>query len=139
MRLRIQIPCERAQLAPLLGRIDDALRTHAIDVDVRHDLRLIAEEVVCNAIEHGHDGVHREAPRQLVVDVARHDDGLHVEFRDDGRPFDPLAFDAPDLDAPLHERPIGGLGVHLVRELAQRVEYERIEPYNVLRVVLRAS
>ena len=139
MRLRIQIPCERAQLAPLLGRIDEALRAHAVDGGVRHDLRLIAEEVVCNAIEHGDHPDPREQPRQLVVDVARHDDGLHVEFRDDGRPFDPLSHDVPDLDAPLHERPIGGLGVHLVRELAQRVEYERIEPYNVLRVVLRAG
>ena len=74
-----------------------------------------------------------------TCDVARHDAGLHVEFREDGRPFDPLSHDVPDLDAPLHERPIGGLGVHLVRELAQRVEYERIEPYNVLRVVLRAG
>lgn len=139
MRLRIQVPCERAQLAPLLGRIDEALRAHAVGGDVRHDVRLIAEEVVCNAIEHGHDGAQCDPPRQLVVDLARHDDGLHVEFRDDGRPFDPLSHDVPDLDAPLHERPIGGLGVHLVRELAQRVEYERVEPYNVLRVVLRAS
>ena len=102
--------------------------------ELRDDLRLIAEEVVCNAIEHGDAG---GPQRQIVVDIARDDDGLHVEFRDNGRPFDPLDQEPPDLDVDILERPIGGLGVHLVRELAHSVRYRREEPYNVLHVILR--
>mgnify|MGYP003444340506 CR=1 FL=1 len=67
------------------------------------------------------------------------DDRLALAFRDDGAAFDPLARADPDLDAGIDERPIGGLGIFLVRELAESVSYERIGRDNVLRVHLRAS
>jgi serine/threonine-protein kinase RsbW len=135
MRLRLQIPCERTQLGLLLDSIEQSLLEHGIARELRDDMRLIAEEVVCNAIEHGAGG--EPAQRRIAVDIARDDDGLHVEFRDNGRPFDPLDQEPPELDADVVDRPIGGLGVHLVRELARSVRYVREEPYNVLHVVLR--
>ena len=135
MRLRLQIPCERTQLGLLLDSIEQSLLEHGIARELRDDMRLIAEEVVCNAIEHGDDG--EPTPRRIAVDIARDDDGLHVEFRDNGKPFDPLDQEPPELDADIIDRPIGGLGVHLVRELARSVRYVREEPYNVLHVVLR--
>lgn len=134
MRLRLQIPCERTQLGLLLDSIEQALLEHGIHKELRDDMRLIAEEVVCNAIEHGED---ETVQRRIAVDIARDDDGLHVEFRDNGRPFDPLDQEPPDLEADIIDRPIGGLGVHLVRELAHSVRYVREEPFNVLHVVLR--
>ena len=137
MRLRLAIPCEREQLAPLLDAIDNALLAHAVAAQLRHDLRLIAEEVACNAIDHGHCD-RGASPRELVVSLVREDGKLHVEFRDNGHPFDPLSHPLPDLDADILDRPIGGLGVHLVRELAHSVRYAREEPYNVLHVVLLA-
>jgi serine/threonine-protein kinase RsbW len=135
MRLRLQIPCERTQLGLLLDSIEQSLLEHGIARELRDDMRLIAEEVVSNAIEHGEDG--EPTPRRIAVDIARDDDGLHVEFRDNGKPFDPLDQEPPELDADIVDRPIGGLGVHLVRELARSVRYVREEPYNVLHVVLR--
>ncbi len=48
---------------------------------------------------------------------------LTIEFIDDGDPFDPLAAPPPDLEAPLEERDLGGLGVHIVRSLADEVRY----------------
>jgi serine/threonine-protein kinase RsbW len=136
MRLRLQIPCERTQLGLLLDSIEQSLLEHGIARELRDDMRLIAEEVVCNAIEHGDDGG-EHAQRRIAVDIARDDDGLHVEFRDNGKPFDPLDHEPPELDADILDRPVGGLGVHLVRELARSVRYVREEPYNVLHVVLR--
>lgn len=135
MRLRLQIPCERTQLGLLLDSIEQSLLEHGIARELRDDMRLIAEEVVCNAIEHGDGG--EPTQRRIAVDIARDDDGLHVEFRDNGRPFDPLDQEPPELDSDIVDRPIGGLGVHLVRELARSVRYVREEPYNVLHVVLR--
>ncbi|MFC3814487.1 ATP-binding protein [Lysobacter sp. GCM10012299] len=139
MRLRLQIPCERTQLGLLLDSIEQSLLEHGIARELRDDMRLIAEEVVSNAIDYGDDdGEDGEpTPRRIAVDIARDDDGLHVEFRDNGKPFDPLDQEPPELDADILDRPIGGLGVHLVRELARSVRYVREEPYNVLHVVLR--
>lgn len=137
MQLHIEMPGECEHLSDLLGAIDRALARHQLAPELREDLRLIAEEVVCNALEHGL----REMPgqaRQIVFDLIRCGDDLQVEFRDTGKPFDPLAQPPPDLDADILDRPIGGLGLHLVRELAETVSYRREEPYNVLCIVLRA-
>lgn len=139
MRFRIEIPNERARLRDLLAAIDDALTENAVRAEIRDDLRLITEEVVSNAMDHGaaHDGDAEQ--HQISVDIARHDDDLHVEFRDTGKPFDPLAHPPPALDDDILDRPIGGLGVHLVRELAKSVSYTRVEPHNILHVVLRTT
>ncbi|HEY5804570.1 MAG TPA: ATP-binding protein [Lysobacter sp.] len=134
MRLRLQIPCERTQLGLLLDSIEQSLLEHGIARELRDDMRLIAEEVVGNAIEHGDDA---SGQRRIAIDIARDDDGLHVEFRDNGPPFDPLDQEPPELDADILDRPVGGLGVHLVREFAHSIRYVREEPYNVLHVVLR--
>jgi len=48
---------------------------------------------------------------------------LIIEFVDDGRPFDPLASAAPDLDLPADERPVGGVGIAIVRALVDEIGY----------------
>jgi sigma-B regulation protein RsbU (phosphoserine phosphatase) len=98
-----------------------------------HDLHLVVEEVACNVIDHGaEDG--REPSLALEATVEGRQ--LSIEFRDDGRPFDPLSQPTPDLYADIADRPIGGLGVHLIRELAEEVAYARDDGHNVLRIVL---
>ena len=140
MRFRIEIPNERAHLRDLLSAIDRVLAENAVSADIRDDLRLITEEVACNAMEHGKtDDVGGTGQHQISVDIARHDDGLHIEFRDNGKPFDPLTQPPPAIDEHILHRPIGGLGLHLVREIAKSVSYTRVEPHNILRVVLRTS
>jgi len=62
-----------------------------------------------------------------------------LEFRDRGRPFDPLTADAPDLDLSPEERPPGGLGLALVRALVDDARYERRDAANVLRLVKRRT
>lgn len=96
MQLHIEMPGECEYPGDLLGAIDRALAGQQLAPAVRDDLRLIAEEVVCNALEHGLPGVHGQA-RQLVFDLTRRGDSLHVEFRDTGKPFDPLAHPRPTL------------------------------------------
>lgn len=139
MQLRIEVPNERERLGELLMAIDSALIEHRIAPEVRNDLQLIAEEVVCNAMDYGLDEDMRGPQHLIVVDIARQENHLHVEFRDTGKPFDPLSQPVPELEACILDRPLGGLGVHLIRGIAEAVSYERDEPYNILRVVLRAA
>ena len=62
------------------------------------------------------------------------DGALDVLIVDDGIAFDPLARVDPDITAPLEARPIGGLGLYLVRHLVDRVDYERLGSENRLRL-----
>lgn len=135
MQIRITVPSELVRLRDLTAAIDAVLETNAVCREVRDNVRLIAEEIVANAIEYGGSG----AETEIIVEIMAWERQLAIEFRDCGRPFDPLAVEAPMLDAPLEERAIGGLGLHLVRELAESLSYTREDPYNVLRVTVRSD
>ena len=55
-----------------------------------------------------------------------------VEFADRGTPFDPLTAPVPNIEATLEERGVGGLGVHLVRQIMRDLEYRRADGWNRL-------
>jgi anti-sigma regulatory factor (Ser/Thr protein kinase) len=57
---------------------------------------------------------------------------LEIVVIDDGHEFNPLEFPEPDTNLPVEERPIGGLGIHLLRKMADRLEYRRIDGFNRL-------
>lgn len=89
------------------------------------------DEVLTNAVNYGfEDGNAHEI--LLALSIAK--GSLTIEVQDDGRPFDPLGIPAPDLDADLESRQIGGLGMHFVRTLLDRVSYERRNGWNVLKL-----
>lgn len=135
MQIRITVPSELIRLRDLTAAVDAVLDSNAVDREVRDDVRLIAEEVVANAIEHGGS----DAETEIIVEITSVEDRLAIEFRDRGTPFDPLTVGAPALDAPIEDRAVGGLGLHLVHELAESLSYVREEPYNVLRVTVRSD
>jgi anti-sigma regulatory factor (Ser/Thr protein kinase) len=134
MRLRLDLRNDMAELEAAVGALESALGEAGIPFALVHDVRLISEEVLTNAICHGCDP---DTAHAIAIDARFEEDRLRLEFRDDGPEFDPLARELPDVDAGIDERPIGGLGVFLVRELAESVSYERAGGFNVLRVVLR--
>lgn len=99
-------------------------------------MNLALEELVTNTISYGcSDG------REHAITISLHLEGadLHMRVEDDAMAFNPLEREAPDLNAPLEERPIGGLGVHLVRKLMDDVRYERTGTHNVLSMRKRAT
>jgi len=59
-----------------------------------------------------------------------------MTIRDNGPEFDPLERPTPDLDAAIADRDVGGLGIHLVRELADDCIYARVDDSNVLTIRL---
>ena len=82
-----------------------------------------------NTVRHGGcEGVENAARVRLQAIP----DGVAVEFADRGMPFDPTAAPAADVNAPLAERPSGGLGIHLVREIMRGLRYERAGEWNQL-------
>ena len=66
---------------------------------------------------------------------------MKLTFRDDGVPYDPLTHEDPDTTLPAEKRPIGGLGIMMVKKIADAMSYERIENRNTLKVTksLRAT
>jgi len=96
------------------------------------------EEVFTNIVKYGFSD-ERDHWIDVTADVDHDRVVLHIE--DDGTPFDPKsgAGPAPDITCPIEERPIGGLGLHLVRAIAAGLEYENSGGRNRLTVCLRRS
>jgi len=92
---------------------------------------LALEEVFMNVVMHGSQG--GRVPR-VEVSVALVEGGVTLIVEDDGPPFDPLSLLAPNVTASLEERPIGGLGVFLVRQMMDSVRYQRRDARNQLQM-----
>lgn len=94
------------------------------------ELELVLDELVSNVCAHAY-------PADMTGDVTvsyavRATGELSVEVADRGVRFDPLKTDLPDLSLSLEERPIGGLGISLVRRLAKSLTYRRDDGWNRL-------
>jgi anti-sigma regulatory factor (Ser/Thr protein kinase) len=123
-------------LGPGLDDLEAALRGQGLPDASVLDLRLVAEEVLANVAAHGYDD---PAEHHVTLRLAVSAGQVTLEFRDDGRPFDPLTAAPPDLQSPLEQRPAGGLGIHLVRALVDAARYRRIGAQNVLTLTKRVG
>ena len=97
-------------------------REHNIDDDTAKTLNLALEEWVANVINYAYPKGMR-GHVEVTADVS--DDVLTLVIKDHGVAFDPTQHAEADIDAELEDRPIGGLGIHLVRTIMDIVEYQR--------------
>src|SRR5262249_39267062 len=107
-------------------------KEQSLDDQAEFELNLVLEELFTNALTHGGCAGMESA---VHVRLERRGDGVHVDFRDRGRAFDPLSAPEPDLEASLEDRGVGGLGVHLVRQIMRDLEYRREDGRN--RITMR--
>ncbi len=126
----------RVALPDALGFVETFCQRHGIGGGDLLRLTLIVEELFTNTIEHGGSG--REATIRLGLSAG--DAEVALRYEDAAAPFDALAHLArrpPHLDAEIDARPVGGLGLHLVGQLATSARYAREEGRNRLWIVLR--
>ena len=118
------------------GEVNSAFGTfaeeHALPVNVRRSVNVALDELLANTLSHGQKG---RDPCSVTVDVELDQERVTIIVTDDGTPFDPFGRDAPDTALPVEERPIGGLGIHLVRQLMDKVSYQRRDDHNVVVLV----
>jgi anti-sigma regulatory factor (Ser/Thr protein kinase) len=135
-RATITLRNDRAEIPRLAAFIDgfcQPLRPAPEDLMSFH---LALEEAVTNVIHHGYvDGQAHE----FTVSLAAAPGGLVTAVVSDDAPaFDPVARPPVDTSLPLEERPIGGLGVHLIKNLMDSVRYERRDGRNLLTLEWRS-
>jgi len=90
-------------------------------------LELAVEEVVVNIIKYS--GVSNNT---IKVVVAKGHEKILVKIADKGKPFNPLEYREPALNVSILDRPVGGLGIFLVRKMVDEIKYERVNNENVL-------
>ena len=116
--------------------MESFLRPHGVAPGVISMVNLCLEELVANTIAYGYSDT---APHEIEVQLQCDGAALAIDITDDGSPFDPTLAPVPDVDAALEDRPIGGLGIHLVRTLMDEVAYRRDGGLNRVRLRKRLS
>lgn len=127
--LTLAVRNDRAGIPDALSSARTFLETHDVPEEVVAAFELSLDEILTNQINYGfRDG----AAHEILIELRVDGDCVRLEIRDDGVPFDPLSVAAPNLEAGIEERQLGGLGMHFVRTLVDEASYRRDGGWNVL-------
>lgn len=121
-----------SEIARVNERFNLFARRHSIPDEFRRPFNLVFDELLTNIISYGYDD---DEDHEIRVGIGLEDETLTVSISDDARAFDPEEQGIPDTTLSVEERPVGGLGIYLVRNLMDEFSYRRDGGRNV--VVLR--
>lgn len=95
------------------------------------ELELICEEIFINICSYAYgDNI-----GTAEIEAGTLSDSIVIKFIDSGKEFNPLEKADPDINAPLEERNIGGLGIFMTKKLSDKLSYERYDGKNILTIV----
>lgn len=119
-------PVDPARLPALLDAIERWLTDSRVPAAQIARLMVAFDELLSNIVNYGKGTI------ELHFTLA--DGVLLASIADDGPPFDPLARTTPDVDLGIDDRAIGGLGIHLVREMMDTLSYKHENGRNLLKL-----
>jgi serine/threonine-protein kinase RsbW len=132
--LSLTLSNERRELARLGERVEQFGIESGLPPDDTAAVNLALDELVTNVIKYAYDD---DREHGIHVTVTLRADLVTITVEDEGKPFNPLEAPSPNLDLPIEDWPIGGLGVHIVKSIADTLDYRRERGRNVVRVEKR--
>jgi serine/threonine-protein kinase RsbW len=128
-RLTVRVDASQDGLRAAARALDRFEADQALAPESAWPVHVALDEILSNIVLHGSAG---RTDTEIEVTFALRSGDLEVAVVDDGPELNPLTLPAPDTTAPLEDRQPGGLGVHLVRSLMDRVTYSREDDRNRL-------
>ena len=126
---RIILPNDTKEVPTLAAFVDEVCEAVGFDAALTMKMNLAIEEAVVNVMEYAYPrGTHGD----ITVEAQANDVRLKFTIIDSGTHFDPTAQADVDTTLSAEDRPIGGLGIHIVRQYMDSINYERISGRNVL-------
>jgi anti-sigma regulatory factor (Ser/Thr protein kinase) len=134
--IAIELRNDLSEIDRIQRLVEERAPEWALSPSSLNAINVSLDEVLTNIISYGYDD---GAEHSIAIRVALETDGqVTIEVADDGKPFNPLETPEPDTDADIDDRPIGGLGIHLVLKLMDEVAYRRENDRNILTLKRRA-
>ena len=118
-----------AEVSRLATFIEEVGEAFSLTPDVVFNLNLVIEEAVVNVINYAYP---KEEHQSIYLSANLHEDSIVFVLTDTGKEFDPTQAPEADITLSAEERPIGGLGIFLIRQIMNEVKYQRIDGKNVL-------
>ena len=129
MQHSITLTNDIEQVPQLADFVDMVCEEVGFDPSVSIQMNLAIEEAVVNVMSYAYPV---GTVGNVIIEAQANEDCLTFNIIDNGTPFDPTAKSEVDTTLSAEERPIGGLGIHLVRQLMDSINYERIDNKNIL-------
>lgn len=133
---RASWPAEIPSLPLLQEYVETLVEESGIDQKRMMQVSIAMEEVVMNIISHAYA---KNLKGTISIEFENHPDWVVIRTIDKGLPFDPLGLPEPDTGLDLMDRPIGGLGVVMIRNFMDRITYQRCKDENILTMVVNKS
>ena len=128
-QLQLSLPNQKSAISGCQDQVEEFARRNRLPDAVLHDLQLALEEHLTNIVSYGHA---EGKPHPIRICLQLDESSVRVEIADRGSPFNPLDHPPPDLHQPIEERPIGGLGIYMMRKAMDGMAYRRENGRNIL-------
>ena len=118
-----------SEISKLNEFVEDIGNEFSLTPDVVFNVNLVLEEAIVNVINYAYP---KEKHESIYLSAQLHGGSIVFVLTDTGMQFDPTKAPEADITLSLEDRPIGGLGIFLIRQIMNEVSYERIDGKNVL-------
>ena len=129
LRKSIVLPNDVEEVSKLTAFVEEVCEAMGFDGALTAQLTLAIEEAVVNVMKYAYPPQKRG---DVTIEAQSNDLRLKFTIIDSGMPFDPTVRAEVDTTLSAEDRPIGGLGIHLVRKIMDSINYERVDSLNVL-------
>ena len=126
--LRVTLPARVSELRDLATMVEDFGDANNLTAPKVFAINLELDELITNTVTHG--SFEAGIDPRIDIHLRVESDILILTMEDNGSPFDPTLDTDPNTAAPLESRNVGGLGLHLVKNFANRISYEFVEGKN---------
>ena len=117
------------ELSRLVEFIEGFAEEWNLNPEIIMNINLVLEEAFINVISYAYPD---RMEHEITFRINREQNTLLMEVEDDGIPFNPLEQNEPDRNLPIEDRPVGGLGIFLIKKLMTETNYKRIGGKNIL-------
>lgn len=134
----INIPAEKDNLGILHKFIDNEFKGYNYTEDFIRQIKIIVDEIFSNisSYAYSHDC---SGPKNMKLTIDQNSDEILLRFEDSGVPYNPLLSKTPDITLSVEERNIGGLGIFLVKNMSDNIDYKYEQGKNILVVIKKNS
>ncbi len=130
---KIAVAAREEEIPIVMEQLNEIMTRSEFDNQAIREVQLAVEEACNNIVRHGYRGEKGD----IRIDIDIEADRLRVTIVDDAPLFDPTQFGEPDFAADVERRPIGGLGIHLIRAMVDEISYEFQDKKNRLTLIKR--
>ncbi len=123
----IILPAKLENLATLHDFVRDRVMSADFSKKDANQILIAAEEGIINILNYAYP----ESEGNIIINCNDTPESFTITLKDQGIPFNPLSLPDPDVELPIEDRKIGGLGIFMIKQIMDDVKYERKDDWNI--------